>query len=45
MCPELLLNLVVILMERVDYWKMKGQAADAESAVETYPSGRCGAAG
>jgi hypothetical protein len=32
-------------MERVDYWKMKGQAAAAESAVDTYPFGRCSTAG
>jgi hypothetical protein len=32
-------------MECVDYWKMKGQAAAAESAADTYPSGRCSAAG
>jgi hypothetical protein len=31
-------------MERVDYWKMKGQAAAAESAADTYPSRRCSAA-
>jgi hypothetical protein len=32
-------------MEQIDYWKLKGQAAAAESAVETYPSRCCGAAG
>jgi hypothetical protein len=32
-------------MEHVDYWKMKGQAAAAESAADTYPSGRCSTAG
>jgi hypothetical protein len=26
-------------MEWIDYWKLKGQAATVESAVETYPSG------
>jgi hypothetical protein len=32
-------------MERVDYWKMKGQAAAAESTADTYPSGHCSATG
>jgi hypothetical protein len=32
-------------MERVDYWKMKSQAAAAESAADTYPSGRYSATG
>jgi hypothetical protein len=32
-------------MEQIDYWKLKGQAAAAESVVETYPSGSYGAAG
>jgi hypothetical protein len=32
-------------MERIDYWKLKGQAAAAESAADTYPFGRCGATG
>jgi hypothetical protein len=32
-------------MEHVDYRKMKSHAAAAESAVDTYPSGRCGTAG
>jgi hypothetical protein len=32
-------------MECVDYWKMKSQAAAAESATDTYPSGYCSAAG
>jgi hypothetical protein len=32
-------------MERVDYWKMKGQAAVAESAADTYPSVHCSATG
>jgi hypothetical protein len=32
-------------MERVDYWKMKGQAAAAETAADTYPFGHCSAAG
>jgi hypothetical protein len=55
MCPELLLNPVAPRelsrhsrapeTGRIDYWKLKGQASAAESAVETYPSGRCGAAG
>jgi hypothetical protein len=29
----------------VDYWKMKGQAAAAESATDTYPYGCCSATG
>jgi hypothetical protein len=55
MCPELLWNLVVtqelsrrsraLEMECIDYWKMKGQEAAAESVADTYPSGRCSAAG
>jgi hypothetical protein len=32
-------------MKRVDYWKLKSQAAAAESAVNTYPSGRYSAVG
>jgi hypothetical protein len=32
-------------MKRVDYWKMKSQAAAAESAVDTYPSSHYSAAG
>jgi hypothetical protein len=32
-------------MKRVDYWKLKSQAVTAESAVDTYPSGRYRAAG
>jgi hypothetical protein len=28
-------------MKRVDYWKLKNQAAAAESAADTYPSGHC----
>jgi hypothetical protein len=32
-------------MKRVDYWKLKSQAAAAESAADTYPSGYCRAAG
>jgi hypothetical protein len=32
-------------MERVDYWKMKSQVVVAESAGDTYPPGRCSAAG
>jgi hypothetical protein len=49
MCPELLLNLVATRelsrrnrapeIERIDYWKLKGPAAAAESAADTYPSG------
>jgi hypothetical protein len=31
-------------MERVDYWKMKRQAATSESAADTYPSGSSSAA-
>jgi hypothetical protein len=31
-------------MEHVDYWKLKSQAAPAESAADTYPSGRYQAA-
>jgi hypothetical protein len=31
-------------MELVDYWKMKSQVAAAESAGNTYPSGRCSTA-
>jgi hypothetical protein len=55
MCPELLFNLVITKkfsrrsrapeMECVDYRKMKSQAAAAESAADTYPSGRCSTAG
>jgi hypothetical protein len=26
-------------MKRIDYWKLKSQAAAAESDVDTYPSG------
>jgi hypothetical protein len=26
-------------MKHIDYWKLKSQAAAAESAVDTYPSG------
>jgi hypothetical protein len=25
-------------MERIEYWKVKGQAATTESAADTYPS-------
>jgi hypothetical protein len=32
-------------MKRVDYWKLKSQAAATESAADTYPSGRYSAAG
>jgi hypothetical protein len=32
-------------MKCVDYWKLKCQAAAAESAADTYPSGRYSAAG
>jgi hypothetical protein len=32
-------------MEHVDYLKLKSQAAAAESAANTYPFGRCSAAG
>jgi hypothetical protein len=32
-------------MERVDYWKMKSQAAATELVADTYPSGHCSAAG
>jgi hypothetical protein len=31
-------------MKRIDYWKLKSQAAAAESAADTYPSGRYSAA-
>jgi hypothetical protein len=31
-------------MERVDYWKLESQEGAAESAADTYPSGRCNAA-
>jgi hypothetical protein len=50
MCPELLLSLVVTQeisrcsrapeMECIEYWKVKGQAAAAESPASTYPFGR-----
>jgi uncharacterized protein YbbK (DUF523 family) len=49
MCPELLLSLSLPRkssrcsqapeMERIGYWKVKGQAA-----ADTYPSGHCSAA-
>jgi hypothetical protein len=32
-------------MKRIDYWKLKSQAAAAESAADTYPSVRYSAAG
>jgi hypothetical protein len=32
-------------MKRVDYWKLKSQAVAAESAADTYPSGRYSVAG
>jgi hypothetical protein len=32
-------------MERVDYWKMKSQAAAAESVADNYLSGRCSTVG
>jgi hypothetical protein len=32
-------------MKRVDYWKLKSQAAAAESAADTYPYGRYNATG
>jgi hypothetical protein len=32
-------------MKRVDYWQLKSQVATAESAADTYPSGRYRAAG
>jgi hypothetical protein len=32
-------------IERIDYWKLKSQAAAADSAADTYPSGRYGATG
>jgi hypothetical protein len=30
-------------MKCADYWKLKSQATATESAVDTYPSGRCSA--
>jgi hypothetical protein len=32
-------------MKRIDYWKLKGQAAATESAVDTYPFDHCRAIG
>jgi hypothetical protein len=32
-------------MECIEYWKPKSQAAAAESATDSYSSGRCNAAG
>jgi hypothetical protein len=32
-------------MKRIDYWKLKSQAATAELAADTYPFGRYQAAG
>jgi hypothetical protein len=32
-------------MRHVDYWKLKSQAAAAESAADIYPSGHCSAVG
>jgi hypothetical protein len=32
-------------MECVEYWKTNSRAAAAESAADTFPSGRCGAVG
>jgi hypothetical protein len=32
-------------MERIEYWKVKGQVAATESPTGTYPFSRCGGPG